>query len=79
MPRGTKPGSMRGPYRPHSRAGKVTDDQVRMIRSADSVEIAYVALLRENVRLAFHSIAAIRARKRKALVPDAAPELPGTD
>lgn len=69
--RGTPPGTMRGPYANHTRAGKITDDQVRYIRSEDmTISELYQWLVGQGVAVEMQTIAAIRARKRKAGVPD---------
>lgn len=70
MPRGSKPGQPRGPYRPHTRRRLVTDDQVRAIRSAESIDAAWLALNQAGTRLDRQTVAAIRQRRRKAGVPD---------
>lgn len=70
MPRGSKPGQPRGPYAPHSRRRKVSDAQVRAIRTADTLDAAWLAMHREGCRLERQTVAAIRARRRKGMVTD---------
>jgi hypothetical protein len=68
---GSKPGVKRGPYRPHTRSRKLTDDMVRHIRQSDqTLEELYRWLLERGVHLELATIVRVQQRKRKAGVPD---------
>lgn len=71
MARGSKPGVKRGPYKPHTRSRKLTDDMVRHIRQSDqSVDEVYLWLLERGVSLELATIVRVRRRLRKGGVPD---------
>jgi len=69
MPRGTKPGAKRGPYRAHSRIRKATPEIVAAIRAAETLADAYKLALPAG--LALCTIAAIRRGTRKPPLPPA--------
>lgn len=61
----------RGPYKPHTRGRKLTDDMVRHIRQSDqTLEELYLWLHLRGVELEVATIGLVRRRKRKAGVPD---------
>lgn len=71
MPRGSKPGVKRGPYKPHTRSVKLTDDMVRHLRqSIDSTEELYLWLVAQGVHTDLAYIERVRRRQRKQGVPD---------
>ena len=71
MPRGSKPGVKRGPYKPHTRSVKLTDDMVRYLRqSVDSTDELYRWLLERGVKTDPAYIERVRRRQRKQGVPD---------
>lgn len=71
MARGSKPGIKRGPYKPHTRSRKLTDEMVRHIRQSDqSVDELYIWLLERGVSLELATIGRVRRRQRKGGVPD---------